>query len=483
MNILMYNISTVISAIDRRTIFDVLIIAVLIFYLYRTLRSSGTLRILLGIFIALLIFTVARIFRLEGITWLFSNFSDIALLALIVIFQPEIRKIFEKAASTFRLRELTRQGILLSSVITDAAFDLAGKRWGAIIVLPGRVSIDAKISGGTKIDAMPSCPLITSLFDPHSPGHDGAMIIDNGKISRFGMRLPLSSSDRLGSSFGMRHHAALGLSENSDSMIIAVSEERGTVMLFQEGEHTLIDSKSSLASLIDSFYGKFNTLPVPGSMKSRGITLLEFWMSILIAFLLWGSIVIGTSQMKEMNVTVPLEYLLANSDMVIMGEKPTAARIRIAGTSTDLNQVKPEGLRAVVDLTKAVPGKQSITLTKNNMRLPQGVNLVDANPSSFEITVQSLVEKEVSIKPQVIGRLPDGLQVASIEVNPPRIKILYSSEASENDEIFIMTTPIYLQNITENTKLLCNLIAPPDIYPIEKQLPDVVVSITLRPAR
>ena len=118
-----------------------------------------------------------------------------------------------------------------------------------------------------------------------------------------------------------------------------------------------------------------------------------------------------------------------------------------------------------------------------HLRLPQGVNLVDANPSGFEITVQSLVEREVMIKPQVIGRLPDGLQVASIEVNPPRIKILYSSEAGGDDEIFIMTTPIYLQNISDNTKLLCNLIAPPDIYPIDKQLPDVVVSITIKPAR
>ncbi len=484
MNLLNINISTILGLIDWRTFFDVPIIAAAIFFLYRTLRSSGAWRIVLGIFIALSVYTVAQAFNFMGINWLFSNLSNIALIALIIIFQPEIRKIFEKAASTLRIKEAEKEGDRLASMIAEAVSGLAQKKWGAIIVLPGKDSLRPKVSGGTSLNAAPSSALIMSIFDPHSPGHDGALVIEGGKITEFGIRLPLSSSEELGEEFGTRHHAALGLSEVTDSLVIVVSEERGSVCIFFDGKHFPLEDTKDLCSHIESFWQRISSYaPVKRSFRKRAVTLFEMAMSLMVAFLLWSSIMLSTTQIKEMGLTVPIEYMVSNSDMVLMGEKPTATRIRLSGTSTSLNLIKPQELKATVDLTRADPGKQLVTISRSLMQLPQGVNLADADPSVFEVTLQSLIEKEVLIKPQIVGALPRGLEISSIDINPQKIKILYSSDETGQKEIFLTTTPIYLQNITENTKLLCNLIAPPDIYPLDKQWPDVVVTISLRPSR
>ena len=470
-----------IRLVDWRTFFDVPIIALGIFFLYRTLRSSGAWRIVLGIFIAISIYIIAQAFRFTGITWIFSNLSNIALIALIIIFQPEIRKIFERAASTLRVKDIGKEVHVLSEIIAEAAFGLAEKRWGALLVLPGKEPLRSRVSGGISINAEPSLPLILSLFDPHSTGHDGALMIENGKITEFAVRLPLSTSGRLDNGLGTRHHAAMGLSELSDAMVIAVSEERGKVSVFSEGEYRSAADRVALVSCIEEHHRKISSYaPVQGKFRNRGVLIAELAASTVIAFFIWASIMLNASQLKEMSFAVPVEYVLSKSDMVITGEKPTAVRVRVSGTTSSLTLIKPDELKAVVDLSDATPGKQFITITRNNIRLPREVALIDTEPSAFEINLQSYIEKELPIKPQIIGKLPRGLELAGIDINPRRLKILYSSAEREPGDDFLTTTPIYLQNINESARILCNLIAPPNIYPIDKQWPDVVVTITVR---
>ncbi len=474
-------ILTLIRLIDWRTIFDVPIIALGIFFLYRTLRSSGAWRIVLGIFIVLSVYIIAQAFRLTGITWIFSNLSNIALIALIIIFQPEIRKIFERAASTLRVRDIGKEVHLISEIIAEAVFSLAEKSWGALLVLPGKETVRSRLSGGIAINAEPSLPLILSLFDPHSTGHDGALMIENGKITDFALRLPLSTSGRLGNGFGTRHHAAMGLCELSDAMVIAVSEERGEVSIFSDGEHRVAADRVALVSRIEEHYRKISSYaPVQGKLKNRGVLIAEIAASTVIAFFIWAAIMLNATQLKEMSFAVPVEYMLSNSDMVITGEKPTAVRVRVSGTTSSLTLIKPDDLKAKIDLSEATPGKQFITITRDNIRLPKEVALIDTEPSAFEINLQSYVEKELLIKPQLIGKLPRRLELAGFDINPRKLKILYSSGEKEPGDAYLTTTPIYLQNITENTRILCNLIAPPNIYPIDRQWPDIVVTIMVK---
>jgi DNA integrity scanning protein DisA with diadenylate cyclase activity len=175
---------------------DIFMIAAGLFFLYRTLLRLGTWRIVAGILVAMFIFLIANFLDLKGLEWIFGNLSQVALIALIVIFQPELRKIFERAASV-RRSEIRDVGDELSHMIIDSLMKLAEQRRGAIVVFPGKEPLQEWLSGGYRLDAKPSSPLIMSIFDPNSPGHDGALIVEKGKFTRFGVRLPISQSSKL----------------------------------------------------------------------------------------------------------------------------------------------------------------------------------------------------------------------------------------------------------------------------------------------
>ncbi len=188
--------------LDWRVILDILLLAAALFLLYRTLHRLGAWKIVAGIFLAIAIFVVANILDLKGIRWLYSNLSQVALIGLIVIFQPEIRKVFERAAS-FRGRGRGRDHTEFVMIIVDTAFALAEKKRGALFVVPGKEPIERWLSGGLDLNATPTFPLIMSIFDPHSPGHDGALIIDGGKLTQFGVRKKKKKMGNLADDFGM----------------------------------------------------------------------------------------------------------------------------------------------------------------------------------------------------------------------------------------------------------------------------------------
>ncbi len=476
-------VETILNLIDWRTFFDVPIIAIGIFLLYHILRSSGAWRIVLGIFIAFAIFVIARIFEFSTVIWIYSNLSGVSLIALIIIFQPEIRKTFEKTASTFRFKNRQKEEKKLSRLIVNAVNDLKEKKRGAIVVLPGKEEISSHISGGIRINAEPSVPLIASIFDPHSSGHDGAMIIEKGMISQFAVRLPLSISNKLSQEFGTRHHASLGLSEVSDAFIITVSEERGTITTFQNSQAESVVNINKLADAIEEHWVNASSIgPQTGKKKRRGMVIVEISLSLITAFILWSDLTLSSSRIKSTSVTIPIEYIMNTNKLAIIGEKPVTVIVKLNGSVSDLNRIQPDLLKATIDLRKAAVGENTVSISNKNVILPQGISLTDADPSNFTVTVYSTEEKEVIVKPQVVGTLPDNLEIESIEISPNTLKIYYASDAGKNEEISISTTPVYLQNITEDTKLLCKLIIPQDIYPTMREWPDAVVTIKVKQA-
>jgi uncharacterized protein (TIGR00159 family) len=467
--------------IDWRTLFDIPIITFLFLILYRTLKTSGSWHIGLGIIILILLYALANLFRLTGIVWIFDNLSNIALVALIIIFQPEIRKIFERAASTFKIKKMLKESKYLSLLIAESVFKLASNRWGAIIILPGKESLESKISGGIPINAKPSVPLIVSVFDHHSPGHDGAMIIESGEITKFGCRLPLSTSDKLGNEFGTRHHASMGLSEVSDALIITVSEERRIISVFNEGRYNPIKKKDELQQKIEEHWqegSKF--IPLKIFMKNKGSLVFEVGFSLILAFVLWFSIMISMHQLKELSAAIPVEYKLPDN-MVILGDNPVSVKVKISGPISIINMINLEDLKAVIDLNSSKPGDVEISVDRNNLNIPHDVNLLYVEPGSWIITVHSSNQQDVTVKPQLIGNLPDGFEIETMEVAPTVIPVLFTTEQKPLEDMALTTTPIYLQTITQSTKLICKVIAPQGIIPVNnKQWPDVIVTLNLK---
>lgn len=478
MEVFSLQIQTLKELLNWRVSLDILLIAAGIYALYRTLHSLGTWKTVTGMFIAALVFLAARLLGLRGIDWIFSNFSHVAVLALIIIFQPEIRKIFERAAS-FRRAELGEEGAGLAAELSELLLSLGQQRRGAILVFPGKESIQEWVSNGTLLDAKPSTPLIQSIFDPHSPGHDGGMVIENGMIRSFGVRLPLSKSEKLPATFGTRHNAAMGLSEATDALVVAVSEERGTVTLFHRGDMRPFGDKDRLSARIRAHWAETSTYAFPLVGKSRLRTHLgSIVLSLFLAFLFWSTVVISQTEIREKSFTVPIEYVTAEN-VALAGTKVTELKVHLAGPKSDLDVVDPTNIAARVDLSKADPGKLRVLITAANFRLPKTLRLLDVTPPSLALTLKEIEERAVVVKPQLVGRLPAGLRVTSIAVSPPNVKVL-APEAEHGDKApIITTTPIYLDNIRETTKILCKIIAPPSVRSAEKRWPDVEVAITV----
>jgi uncharacterized protein (TIGR00159 family) len=466
--------------ISWKAMVDIGLIAAGLFFLYHTLIRLGTWRIVAGIVLAACLFLIANLVGLKGLEWIFGNFSQVAVIALVVIFQPELRKIFERAASV-RRSKIRDDGGELPRMIADSLVKLAAQRRGAIVVFPGKEPIQEWLSGGFSLDASPSIPLIMSIFDPNSPGHDGALIIENGKFTRFGVRLPISQSAKLPNELGTRHHAAMGLSEKSDALVIVVSEERGKISIFDNGKYRPVDDPERLVKSILSQWKQASAyfFEFPEGRKPR-LVFFQMFVSLTLAVFFWSSLMVVQGEMLEKIVTVPVEYTTSPENLILVGDKQQEVRLHLAGSKSDLASIDPDQMSAKIDLSKAVAGKQTFLITSENMRLSRGIKLLDVVPSSVELTLAEIVEHEVTVKPQLVGKLPGGRKIQSIELKPAKLKVLSPAGNGQSKALTVMTTPIYLESISEDTKIYCKIIAPPAMHPSEKRWPDIEVTITVK---
>jgi diadenylate cyclase len=471
-------LTTLIKTISGwRAMVDILAIAAGLFFLYRTLLRLGTWRIVAGILVALFIFFIASVLNLKGLEWIFGNFSQVALIALIVIFQPELRKIFERAAS-LRRSEIRDVGSEVSHIIVDSLIKLAEQRRGAIVAFPGKEPIQEWLSGGYKLDAKPSVPLIMSIFDPNSPGHDGALIVEKGKFTRFGVRLPVSQSSKLPEELGTRHHAAMGLAERSDALAIAVSEERGKISVFNNGIYKQENDRKKLVDTIVLHWKKTASLPLDLlEGKARWLLFSQMMISLVLAAFFWSTLIIAQSEILERIITVPVGYTASPPNLILVGDRQKEVRLYLAGPKSELESINPAQLSAKIDLSKTEAGKQTFPITAENIKLPADVKLLEVIPSSIELTLAEIEEREVIIKPQLIGKLPGGMKILSIAVVPEKVKVHSPVSAGKNKALNVITTPVYLESIYNDTNIFCKIIAPPAVQPVDKRWPDVEVII------
>jgi YbbR domain-containing protein len=317
-----------------------------------------------------------------------------------------------------------------------------------------------------------------SIFDPNSAGHDGALIVENGKFVRFGVRLPVSKSTKLPDEFGTRPHEALGLAEKSDALAIVVSEERGKISTFNRGKMRQINDPEKLVESIISHWKRTAAYPLRlPEEKSRWLTFSQISASIALALFFWSTLIISQSEMLEKIITVPVGYSASPADLILVGDKQKEVRLHLAGPKSDFDSINPAQLSVKIDLSKTVKGKQTFPITAENIELPGDVKLLDVIPSSVELTLAELEEREVSIKPQLVGKLPGRMKILEIEVIPRHLKVLSPVDEKKNKEFNVITTPIYLESIYSDTKIYCKIIAPPTVQPTDKRWPDVEVMI------
>ncbi|RJP94676.1 MAG: hypothetical protein C4518_02945 [Desulfobacteraceae bacterium] len=463
-----------------RNMIDVSLIAAGLFVLYRTLKRLGTWKIMAGMLVAMSIFLMANVLNLNGIKWIYSNLSHVVLIALIVIFQPELRKIFERAVS-IRRSEISDPGNVLSRIIVDGLFALAKEYRGAIIVLPGKENIQESLSGGYILKARPSLPLLMSIFDPNSPGHDGALVISRGLFSQFGVRLPLSHTAKLPAEYGTRHHAAMGLAETTDALVCVVSEERGQLSLFHKGEMWKPASKEELQTAILSHWKDNSSyLFELKDGHSRLSVFRQMAISFALAVVFWSTIIVAQGEWVERPVTVPVEYSASGPNLALVGAREKEVQLVLGGTKSHMDGVASADLGLKIDLSQFKPGTQTYFITSENVNLPKGVKLLEVIPSKLELTLASIAEQWATVVPQLVGSLPSGFKIRSVDVLPQKVRVSAPTPEKGERALTVTTTPIYLESINENTRVLCKIITPQTIQPVGKPWPDVEVNIKVK---
>ena len=253
--------------IELIDIIDIFLVAILIYQAYKLIRGTAALNIFTGIIVFYFIWLVVKALRMELLSAILGQVMGVGVLALIILFQQEIRRFFLRLGtkymdSSHKLKFVSiflgAQGKSISgealNEITQACRRMSESKTGALIVLAKSSSLEFVIESGDRLDAKISRRLIENIFFKNAPMHDGAMVIASDKIVAARCTLPITENPHLQAIYGMRHRAAAGISEHSDANVIVVSEETGQISFVSNGEIKIINSIAELRLAIEASY-------------------------------------------------------------------------------------------------------------------------------------------------------------------------------------------------------------------------------------
>lgn len=235
---------------------DIGIIAFVVYRLIDMIKGTRAMQMITGLVVVLLAYVASQMLGLFTLNWVMGNFLGSIILVIIVIFQSDIRRALTQVGTTplFSVPDRIERGQVLEE-LTKAVVALASNRVGALIVLEREVGLNEYIEVGTPLDARVSRELVESVFQPHSPIHDGALVIQKGRVAAARCFLPLSVDPNLSKELGTRHRAAIGLTEETDAAAIVVSGEQGNISLVATGKVTQDLDGPQLRSALKRLFG------------------------------------------------------------------------------------------------------------------------------------------------------------------------------------------------------------------------------------
>jgi uncharacterized protein (TIGR00159 family) len=386
------NILNPFISITLAELVDIVFVAILLYTAIVWAQRTRAVFVVRGILILGAIFLIARYFDLQMTAWVFQGFFAVLLIVIVVIFQEELRQIFERIAvwSLIGSRVPALHSTSVDTLVRTVA-DLARDYIGALIVIRGKDPLERHITGGIPLNGILSEPLLKSIFDTHSPGHDGAVVVENSHVTRFAAHLPLSKDTRQLAHVGTRHSAALGIAELSDAICVVVSEERGTVTIARDGKLQKLENIQELGAALQRFLEeKFPT----HAQKGLSLQLVrENWfikiaaLSMAIGF--WYIFVPG-SKLVETAYKIPVVVENLPAELKLDRIQPTEVTVRFSGQRRDFYLFDRKKLRATVDGSMAVLGRRTFELSEQNVRHPKNITLLDLAPTTVRISVVKL---------------------------------------------------------------------------------------------
>ena len=377
---------TAIPEIRPVDVADLLLVGVLLWGGFVWARRARAHLLLLGLAILAAVDLLARQIGLSLTAWLLQGLLILAIVVLVIVFQEDLRRTYERIAMA-----LTRRARTLppgpAEVLARALVRLATLRRGALVVIPRREDISRHVDGGIELDGRISEPLLLSLFDPHSPGHDGAAIVEGDRVRRFAVHLPLSSDHIQLGERGTRHAAALGLAERCDALVIVVSEERGTISIARDGTLRTLARPEELAAELRSLLVQ----DARAARRSIGRRLLATWREALFGFsaalLLWAVAVPGSDAVEvERSLPVVVENLPEGFELESV--TPPEVRVRFEGRRRDVLLADFGSARVRVDAFLARLGRRTFEIGPGSVEGPPSLEVRAVDPPRVVLSLR-----------------------------------------------------------------------------------------------
>jgi diadenylate cyclase len=368
---------------------DIIILTFVFYRLYLWMRRKRALRMILVILALPFFYIIAQWIDLPLSVWGLENLWAVILLVLVVIFQQEIREGLGSISlpSFFFGRPPTLPSKVIDKV-TEAAFRMARNGIGGLIVLQRENDLDEFVHGQTLLDAEINEDMFLSIFNPHSPLHDGAVIIQGNRIRYATALLPVSRSQTLPKEWGTRHRAGLGITEVSDAECIIISEERREVLLASKGDIEKKKEEDLRESL--STFSPVSEERVKGKIWVKKIfDHLPMKISLFLLVCILWVFLIGIRQ-GETTFNLPVEYYSIPQNLKIAGDPPSEIQVRLKGSQRLLSSIKSKQVRLQIDLSNCHSGINQVPFSETNINTPSGIIVTHIYPRNIRIQLSSI---------------------------------------------------------------------------------------------
>ncbi len=368
--------------------------SLLIYSLLVWFKRTRAAFVLIGMSMIGAAYLIARQFDLELTTSVFQGFFAVIIIALVIIFQEEIKHFFEQVASRSLIRNLRRKRLLRVprteiEILVRTLSDFAREHIGALMVIRGKDPIARHLDGGVDLNGDISEPLLKSLFDPHSIGHDGAVVIEAEKITQFSCHLPLSKDLRKVGRGGTRHAAALGMAELSDALCLVVSEERGTISVARRGDIQLVYDPEELRTLLENFYQEIippqEVRPWKDFFKKN---YREKVIAVTVTAILWFFLV-HESKIDYRTFHVPVGYTNLPPHLIVTQVQPPEVEVTFSGSRRSFYFVSREDIHLFLKVFDAESGMIRRTVSMSDFSFPEGLLVEKIQPGEVALHVES----------------------------------------------------------------------------------------------
>lgn len=452
---------------------------VLIAWLRRNIPESALRRILLAAPVAAGVYILLRLLDLYLLESVVRVLFIVFVIVAVVVFQADIRRMVDLAVIRARGRHIPKAGIGGTvDAITEAAARMAELHMGALIAVKGREPLDSHIQGGVELDGELTPPLLLSIFHPETPGHDGAVLVENERISKFAAHLPLADNvpdvSRYG---GTRHAAALGLAEVSDAMVVVISEERGSIGVAHERSLTEDVSVSDLKERLEAFWEAKHSRSSEGRKSWwRRPSLQTAFFAVILAILFWLLIVYSPNTVIR-TLNAPIELRNLPDDWIVEGDIPSTAEVVLSGPEQLFLRLNPAELTVSIDASEPDEGSDEIVLARSDLDLPAGINLNQIQPRVLHVRMRRLEAVRLPVLVRTSGSLPESLVLISLRADPDSVTVLVPQEEAVFADRSIQTQDVNLNAVTGDSVFARDLDLPETVRLPSESPGDVLVRL------